>query len=105
MSVKKEDLKPFQVDTIKMLSEQFLELWKTNNRKLKLVFKAPTGSGKTIMMAEFIRSLDSTYNFDDDKCYIWISFGDDTSYLQSKNKFIDYFNGEGGISFKDKIDL
>lgn len=105
MSVRKEDLKPFQVNTIKLLSEQFLELWKTNNKRLKLVFKAPTGSGKTIMMAEFIRALDSTYNFDDDKCYVWISFGDDTSIMQSKNKFIDYYSDETGFSFKDKSDL
>ncbi len=105
MAVKKEDLKPFQVDAINRLSEQFLDLWKTNKQRLKLIFKAPTGSGKTIMMAEFIRSLDTTYNFHDDKCYIWISFGDDTSYKQSKNKFIDYYYGESGFSFKDKNDL
>ena len=105
MSVKKEDLKPFQIEAVKQLSEQFLDLWKTNKYRLKLVFKAPTGSGKTIMMAEFIRALDSTYNFDDDKCYVWISFGDDTSYLQSKGKFVDYYSGENGFAFKDKNDL
>lgn len=103
--MKKEDLKPFQIDTIRQISEQFLDLWKTNKRGLKLIFKSPTGSGKTIMIAEFIRTLDSTYNFDDDKCYIWISFGDDTSYSQSKEKFMNYYNFDQNFSLKDKNDL
>ena len=56
MGVRKEDLKPFQIEAVKQLSEQFLELWKTNKNRLKLVFKAPTGSGKTITL-EAIRLL------------------------------------------------
>lgn len=105
MAINKDDLKPFQINTVKSLSETFIKLWNNNENKLKIFFKAPTGSGKTTMMAEFIRSLDSAYNFDEDKCYIWISFGDDTSYMQSKNKFIEYFGSEEGFSFKDKNDL
>lgn len=105
MNITKDNLKPFQVDAIQSLSEQFLTLWKTNRRGLRLIFKSPTGSGKTIMMAEFISSLDSKYNFDDDKCYVWISFGDDTSYLQSKKKFLDYYKGDQSFSLKDKNDL
>ena len=38
------------------------------------------------MMAEFLLSINDNYQFDDDKCYIWVSFGDDTSYKQSLNK-------------------
>ena len=105
MEVKKEHLKPFQIEAIKNISEQFLDLWMTNRYGSKLIFKAPTGSGKTIMMAEFIRTLDSTYNFEEDKCYIWISFGDDTSYTQSKQKFINYYSGDQEFALKDKFDL
>jgi len=42
-------LKKFQEEAIRQLRKQFLELWKTTNRKLPLIFKAPTGSGKTVM--------------------------------------------------------
>ena len=42
-------LKPFHEKAVADLRKQFLELWKTTNRELLLTFKAPTGSGKTIM--------------------------------------------------------
>ena len=45
-------LKPFQEIAIAELRNQFLNLWKSDNRKTELVFKSPTGSGKTIMMAQ-----------------------------------------------------
>jgi len=99
------ELKPFQVDTVKALSETFIDLWKTNKYKIPFVFKSPTGSGKTIMMAEFLLSINDNYQFDEDKCYIWISFGDDTSYKQSMKKISDYFGEEFNSKFKDKSDL
>jgi type III restriction enzyme len=69
------DLKDFQKEAIDKLSTIFLKLWKTEEYRIPLVFKAPTGAGKTIMMAEFLRCLDDNYLFDIDKAYLWISFG------------------------------
>ena len=60
-------LADFQKKAVDSLTKSFLTLWQTNNYQLPLVFKAPTGSGKTIMMAEFLRTLDGNYHFDDDK--------------------------------------
>jgi len=37
---------------------------------MPLTFKAPTGAGKTIMMAEFLRCLDDNYQFHEDKAYL-----------------------------------
>ena len=87
------------------LTKSFLTIWQTNNYQLPLVFKAPTGAGKTIMMAEFLRTLDGNYHFDDDKAYIWISFGGDDSYLQSKEKLYKYFNNGTDMTLRDKNDL
>ena len=95
------ELKDFQKTAIDQLSLTFLELWKTGKYKIPLVFKAPTGSGKTVMMAEFLRCLDDNYHFHDDKAYIWVSFGGDESYSQSKDKIRAYFNGGTDMNLKD----
>lgn len=95
------ELKDFQKTAIDQLSLTFLELWKTGKYKIPLVFKAPTGSGKTVMMAEFLRCLDDNYHFHDDKAYIWVSFGGDESYSQSKDKIRGYFNGGTDMNLKD----
>lgn len=98
-------LKDFQKMAIDQLSNIFLELWKSGNYKVPLVFKAPTGAGKTIMMAEFLRCLDDNYQFHDDKAYLWVSFGGDDSYVQSKNKLYHYFNEGTDMNLKDKNNL
>lgn len=94
-------LKDFQVTAIDQLSNTFLALWKTGNYRVPLVFKAPTGAGKTIMMAEFLRCLDDNYQFHEDKAYIWVSFGGDESYSQSKDKLYQYFNEGTDMNLKD----
>ena len=98
-------LADFQKKAVDNLTKSFLTLWQTNNYQLPLVFKAPTGAGKTIMMAEFLRTLDGNYHFDDDKAYIWISFGGDDSYLQSKEKLYKYFNNGTDMTLRAKNDL
>ncbi len=98
-------LKDFQAQAVDELSNKFLELWKTGNYKIPLVFKAPTGAGKTIMMAEFLRCLDDNYHFHADKAYIWVSFGGDDSYAQSKAKLYHYYNEGTDMNLKDKNNL
>jgi type III restriction enzyme len=80
----------FQKDTINDLTKAFLNLWTEDGRQLPLVFKSPTGSGKTFMVAHFIRGLNHLPNWDEDKAFIWITFSDDIA-MQSKNKFEEYF--------------
>jgi len=94
-------LKDFQSTAVDQLSNIFLELWKTGKYRIPLVFKAPTGAGKTIMMAEFLRCLDKNYQFHEDKAYIWVSFGGNESYMQSKNKLYQYFNEGTDMNLKD----
>lgn len=94
-------LADFQKQAVDQLCQVFLDLWKTGNRKLPLVFKAPTGAGKTIMMAEFLRCIDAHFQFYADKAYLWVSFGGDESYSQSKKKLYNYFNEGTDIGLKD----
>lgn len=95
-------LKPFQETAISELKNQFLSLWKESKQNIPLVFKSPTGSGKTIMLAQFLRDIVSDPRFEgNDVAFIWFSFSED-SYQQSKKKLFDYY---GGASELDLIDL
>lgn len=95
-------LKPFQETAISQLKDEFLSLWKLPNQNIPLVFKSPTGSGKTIMLAQFLRDIVSDPRFaGNDVAFVWFSFSED-SYEQSKRKLFDYY---GGASELDLIDL
>jgi type III restriction enzyme len=69
-----------------------------------LVFQAPTGSGKTVMMAQFLRDLTGDPQFDTDKAFLWFTFSEE-SYEQSKKKFWDYLGGASELSLLDLNDL
>src|SRR3989339_827435 len=84
------NLLPFQKTAIDGLNEAFLRLWKKQGRQLPLVFKSPTGSGKTLTIAHFIRGLNHLPQWKIDKAFIWITFSDDLA-MQSRDKFKEYF--------------
>jgi type III restriction enzyme len=95
-------LKPFQETAISQMKNEFLSLWKLPNQNIPLVLKSPTGSGKTIMLAQFLRDIVSDPRFEgNDVGFVWFSFSED-SYEQSKKKLFDYY---GGASELDLIDL
>jgi len=95
-------LKNFQESAVQSLKQTFYNLWKLGNRRIPLVFKSPTGSGKTIMVAEFLRRISGDMQFEADKAFVWVSFNEE-SYLQSKKKLFDYFNS--GVSNLNLLDL
>ena len=80
----------FQRDAVEKLKEIFVSVWKQKGRQLPIVFKSPTGSGKTFMTSVFIRELNHLPQWKEDKAFIWITFSDDLA-MQSKNKFLEYF--------------
>ena len=81
----------FQKTAIEDLTKEFTQLWGQAESQRCLVFKSPTGSGKTFVVCNLINGLNSLPNWDYDKCYIWITFSDKLA-MQSKDKFQDYFN-------------
>ncbi len=97
-------LKPFQQTAITELRKKFLTLWETGNKQLPLTFKAPTGSGKTVVMAHFLRDLVNDPQFDADRAYVWVSFSEE-SYEQSKKKFFEYYGGASELQLTDLNDL
>lgn len=98
-------LKNFQELAINKLKSTFYHLWKSGNRRVPLTFKSPTGSGKTIMMAEFLKRISGDMQFEVDKAFVWISFNED-SYVQSKEKLYKYYNhGVANLELRDMNDL
>ena len=98
-------LKPFQENTIAKLKDQFLNLWKSPHDNIPLVFKSPTGSGKTIMMAQFLRDIVADPRFyGNDVAFIWLTFNEE-SYVQSKNKLFSYYGGASELDLLDLNDL
>lgn len=98
-------LKPFQETAISKLKDQFLSLWKSPHKNIPLVFKSPTGSGKTIMMAQFLRDIVGDPRFyGNDVAFVWFTFSED-SYIQSKNKLFQYYGGASELDLLDLNDL
>jgi len=98
-------LKPFQETAIAKLKDQFLDLWKTSENQLPLVFKSPTGSGKTVMLAQFLRDIVSDPRFvGNDAAFLWMSKGP-TLVEQSKNKLFEYYGGASELELLDINDL
>ncbi|MBP6912354.1 MAG: DEAD/DEAH box helicase family protein [Candidatus Pacebacteria bacterium] len=98
-------LKPFQETAISQLKEKFLTLWKLGDRNLNLTFKSPTGSGKTIMMAQFLRDIVSDPRFQNaDVGFLWITNSDSLA-MQSKDKLFSYYGGASENTLLDLNDL
>ncbi len=95
-------LKNFQEDAINRLKQTFYRLWKSGNKRVPLVFKSPTGSGKTVMIAELLKRISGDMQFEVDKAFVWISFNEE-SYEQSKTKLYNYYNH--GVSNLNLLDL
>ncbi|MBU4512587.1 DEAD/DEAH box helicase family protein, partial [Patescibacteria group bacterium] len=64
----------------------------------KLVFKAPTGSGKTIMMAEFLKQLIEDRESRQQLCFIWTA--PRQLHKQSKDKLESYFENSRALECK-----
>jgi type III restriction enzyme len=98
-------LKPFQETAIAKLKDQFLDLWKSSSNQLPLVFKSPTGSGKTVMLAQFLRDIISDPRFTGNEvAFLWMSKGP-TLVEQSKNKLFEYYGGASELELLDINDL
>ncbi|MBL7198265.1 MAG: DEAD/DEAH box helicase family protein [Candidatus Omnitrophica bacterium] len=81
-------LKIYQENAIEELLERTKRLLDYEEDK-KLVFKAPTGSGKTIMIAEFLKRLAEDREVKQLYAFIWIA--PRQLHIQSKEKLETYF--------------
>ena len=72
--------------------------------KKNIVFKAPTGSGKTIMMAEFLKRLIEDRDIRAELSFIWTA--PRQLHIQSRNKLEEYFEESRALkcSFFDDLE-
>lgn len=87
-------LKPYQDDAVNDLSKTFFKLLHKPGARHNLVFKAPTGAGKTVMMASVLNKvaeeIEERTELEKRKvAYIWIA--PNKLYIQSYNSIKDYF--------------
>ena len=81
-------LKIYQEDAIADLLDKAKKLLSADGGK-KLVFKAPTGSGKTIMMAEFLKQVVDDKEIKQSLSFIWAA--PKKLHIQSKEKLDNYY--------------
>lgn len=96
------EIKNYQEEAVEKLKDKVNELLEFSENKV-CVFKAPTGSGKTIMMAEMLKRL-VTQRTDNKKIsFIWISVRQ--LHNQSKDKLERYFEDTRVIKCSNFEDL
>jgi len=86
------DLKPYQEKAVNQLIETTVKLLGYDGPGEVCVFQAPTGSGKTVMMAKYIEALIKELP-KDDVCFVWMSIGKGELHLQSKHSLERVFAG------------
>lgn len=84
-------LKKYQSEALEKLLVRTKELFKEDKRRT-IIFKAPTGSGKTFTMSKYIESLISEFEYDD-LCFLWISIGKGNLHVQSQESLKKEFQG------------
>lgn len=96
------DLKDYQEKAIEKLKLETNELLESTEGKI-CVFKSPTGSGKTLMVAEFLKRL-VTHRDDDKKLsFIWISVN--KLHDQSKESLDKYYEDSRVLKCSNFDDL
>ena len=96
-------LKIYQQNAIDELLAKAKKLLNLGGSK-KLVFKAPTGSGKTIMMAEFLKQLVDDREIKQSLSFIWTA--PRQLHIQSRGKLENYFETSRALkcSFFEDLD-
>jgi len=96
-------LKTYQDNAIEELLGKSKRLMGYSGEK-KLVFKSPTGSGKTIMMAEFLKLLVNNKEVRQSLSFIWTA--PRQLHIQSRNKLERYFEDSRALkcSFFEDLD-
>ena len=93
-------LKPFQTNAVEALRDDVLHRWKRDTRQ-EVKFQSPTGSGKTVMMAQFVRDMVNAPELSNaDFAFLWASIGGSKEgdlASQSRNKFITYYGGASEV--------
>jgi len=95
----KENIK-YQRNSINALVNGTSTLLNNGEKNSLFIFKSPTGSGKTVMMAKYIQEL--VRESEQDFCFVWISIGTGDLHVQSKSKLESIFSGSPTVSLLEE---
>ena len=102
-------LKAFQEKAVKTLLDYTFEALGTphNQQQIPILLEAPTGSGKTVMMADFLYRMRDELplqpGLHDNVCYIW--FAPNTLHIQSFNSLQKLYDDTAKINCIDLSNL
>jgi type III restriction enzyme len=96
------ELKEYQDKAIEKLKNETIELLEVSENKI-CVFKAPTGSGKTLMVAEALKRLVNERRGEQGLSFIWISVNQ--LHDQSRNKLEKYYEDSRILKCSEFEDL
>ena len=86
------ELKNFQLEAKDRLLKYSKEIFDDDNKGL-IVFKSPTGSGKTFTMSNVIKDMATSEEFaDEDLCFLWVSIGKGNLHKQSYIALVNFFD-------------
>ena len=89
------NLKEYQEEAIDALLKKSIKFIDSESKKT-IVFESPTGSGKTIMMAEYIKELSNYESFEEKLAFIWAA--PKKLHEQSKKKLVKYYKNTRSIA-------
>lgn len=95
------NLKKYQEKALTALVNQSIFFLDQEGKGEVIVFQAPTGSGKTVIMAKFIEEMIKERN-KDELCFIWLSIGKGELHIQSKNSLESIFGGFPRVSLVEE---
>lgn len=96
-------LKNFQEKAVNQLTESAKFFLTTKETGQKIIFQSPTGSGKTIMMANAIVQLieECKTNIKIDAAFLWLSIGKGELHIQSMRTLKKVFDAFPAVSLID----
>jgi type III restriction enzyme len=95
------NLKKYQREALDKLVEESSRFLDRDGKGEIVVFQAPTGSGKTIVMARFIEELIKERK-KDNLCFLWLSVGKGELHIQSRDSLRVMFDGFPKVSLVDE---
>jgi type III restriction enzyme len=96
------ELKEYQEDKIERLKEEINELLESQENRV-IILKAPTGSGKTVMVAETLKRLVKKREDRKELAFIWIA--PRMLHGQSKDKLDNYYENDRTLECVSVDDL
>lgn len=95
------NLKKYQQNAVNELLVKIKTLLIKDGTGEVCIFQAPTGSGKTVVMAKFIENIIKELP-EEDLCFLWISIGKGNVHVQSKHSLENIFGGSPRVSLVDE---